>query len=111
MHGRGSLLRNNGAADLTVDTVAQQWEAVNHGTHCKATMTSVTQRKNKLRSKSPRILAQESPKTQLTTDHVCTTMICMMLPEEYLWNVNVLERVHLSNLVHNGGNEQRDLVV
>jgi hypothetical protein len=35
----------------------------------------------------------------LTSDHIGATITYMMWCEEHLWNVSVLERVHLYNLV------------
>jgi hypothetical protein len=37
-----------------------------------------------------------------TSDHKSATMTCVMWCKENLWNVNILYRVHLSNLVFLG---------
>jgi hypothetical protein len=36
----------------------------------------------------------------MTRDHIsATTTSCVMRREEHLWNVSVLQRVHISNLL------------
>jgi hypothetical protein len=39
----------------------------------------------------------------MTSDHISATMTYVMWREERLWNVSVLQRVHLPNIVCAGG--------
>jgi hypothetical protein len=44
------------------------------------------------------ISARMTQDATITSDHISTKTTYVMWREEHLWNVSVLERVHLSNL-------------
>jgi hypothetical protein len=92
------LLGNNGIKQLPLPDhiVAQQWDLGSHWS------------KKDLRSLYEDILAQQGfeltlvqewPMTTISREHISSTTTYVMWREERLWNVGVLQRVRLSNLV------------
>jgi hypothetical protein len=46
----------------------------------------------------------------MTSDHVGATVAYMLQHEEHLWNVSVLQRVHLSNLVCENQSSEKNVI-
>jgi hypothetical protein len=74
------------------------------GTRCFVTMTPLITAQNDLRNTLLRNNGQGSQyKNDLRRnnelDHISATTIYVIWREEHLWNINVLQRRHISNLV------------
>jgi hypothetical protein len=84
----GAIVVQQWASGTIVHIVMQQWEEIIVGTHCCTTVTLDF------------IGARMAKGATMPSDHIIASVTCVMWPEEHLWNVSVLQRIHLFSLVN-----------